>query len=140
MNQADMLGDAPVPDDWLERFDAKGIADRWPRTLAEFVDVLTAEFLRRGLEPDQALDWAQAAVGALGQHLGGRPIYLPRGDRLATALRDRTIWCAFPRRSIEQLADQHGLTTRRIEQVLAEQRAIFVRRIQPGLFDPPTAP
>lgn len=129
-----MLPEGPLPADWMERFDPKQTDDRWPKVLAELVDVLAAEALRRGRSPDEALQDAQASVLALANYLGGRQIYLPRGDRIASALRDRLIWCAFPRKSIEQLADEHGTSTRRIEIILAEQRAIFVRKIQPGLF------
>jgi Mor family transcriptional regulator len=137
--QQDLLSGSPTPPDWLDRYDPKDLAARWPRTLAESVDVIAAEFRRRGHTDVQAAELAEAAVLALATHQGGRPFYLPRGERLVNALRDRVMWQQFPRKSVDQLAVEHALTTRRVEQILAEQRALVTRQIQPGLFGPELA-
>lgn len=110
--------------------------DRWPTTLAELVDVLRATFVRRGQSDATALDAAQSVVLAISQHLGGKQIYLPTGERLRAAVRDRRIYLEYNGRNREELARRYQLTTRRIETIAAEQRAIYVRRLQPDLFGP----
>lgn len=125
-------------DDTTELLDQVGADmapdNKWPTTLAEMVDVLVMTFARAGVERDAALSQAQQAVVAIGQYLGGRSIYLPRGDQLVTAVRDRRIWIEWRGNNMQELMDRYGLTERHLQRVLAEQRAIHVRRIQPGLF------
>jgi Mor family transcriptional regulator len=109
-------------------------AENWPTLLAELVDVLRATFQRRGRDEQQAIADAQHAAAAIGEYLGGRQCYLPRGDRLRDALRDRRVFLEYKGVNKAELAQRYGLTERRIEQIYAEQRAIHVRRIQPDLF------
>lgn len=109
-------------------------SDAWPSMLAELVDVLRASFQRRGRNEGDAIAEAQYAALAIGEYLGGRQIYLPRGDRLKEWLRDRAIYLEYNGGNKEELARRHGLSDRRIEQIAAEQRAVYIRRIQPDLF------
>jgi Mor family transcriptional regulator len=109
-------------------------SDAWPSMLAELVDVLRASFQHRGRSEGEAIAEAQHAALAIGEYLGGRQIYLPRGDRLKEWLRDRAIYLEFKGVNKEELARRYGLTDRRIEQIAAEQRAVYIRRIQPDLF------
>lgn len=109
-------------------------SDVWPSMLAELVDVLRASFQRRGRSEGEAIAEAQHAALAIGEYLGGRQIYLPRGDRLKEWLRDRAIYLEYKGTNKDELARRYGLTDRRIEQIAAEQRAVYIRRIQPDLF------
>lgn len=109
-------------------------SDAWPSMLAELVDVLRASFQRRGRSEEEAIAEAQHAALAIGEYLGGRQIYLPRGDRLKEWLRDRAIYLEYRGVNKDELARRYGLTDRRIEQIAAEQRAVYIRRIQPDLF------
>lgn len=110
-------------------------ADKWPQTLAEMVDVLVDDFERSGQESDAAIEHAQHIVMLLAEYQGGRPIYMPRGDRLRQALRDRSIYLMHRGDNVEQLADRFGLTVRHIQRVYCEQRAIQIRKRQGRLFD-----
>lgn len=116
------------------RVDIKAPAEAWPSMLAELVDVLRASFQRRGRGELEAIAEAQQAALAIGEYLGGRQIYLPRGDRLKEWLRDRALYLEFNGRNKAELARRHGITERRVEQIAAEQRAVYIRRIQPDLF------
>ncbi|MEI7036458.1 Mor transcription activator family protein [Fulvimonas yonginensis] len=127
----DMFETAPV-DATLAGIEAP--SDNWPSMLAELVDVLRATFQRRGRSEAEAITEAQQAAMAIGEYLGGRQVYLPRGDRLRDWLRDRTIYLEYNGRNKALLAQRHGITERRVEQIAAEQRAIHIRRIQPELF------
>lgn len=109
-------------------------SERWPSVLAEYIDVLRAVFLKRGRSADDALEDAQQAVLALGQYCGGRQSYLPTGERLMTAIRDRRLYLEYNGRNKATLAQRYGLTERRVEQIAAEQRAVHVRKLQGRLF------
>lgn len=109
-------------------------AERWPTVLAEYIDVLRAVFLKRGRSADDALEDAQHAVLALGQYCGGRQSYLPTGERLMTAIRDRRLYLEYNGRNKAALAQRYGLTERRVEQIAAEQKAVHVRKLQGRLF------
>lgn len=129
---ADMFEHAPT-DAELAGIDAP--SERWPSTLAEFIDVTRAVLHRRGRDDAQALEDAQQVVLALGTYLGGRQIYLPTGERLKTALRDRRIFLEYCGRNKAMLARRYDITERRVEQIAAEQKAVHVRRMQGQLFD-----
>lgn len=109
---------------------------KWAVTLAEMVDVLSDDNGRHySLAPTEALAHAQRAVLILAEHFGARPLYLPRGDALRIALRDRGIFLEWNGRNKDALATRHGLSTRSIERIYVEQRALQIRRRQGRLFD-----
>lgn len=134
MSSSDLFPDAATPDDFLEKVAIDAPEGAWPSLLAEMVAVLEGTFRRSGLGEEDALQLAQRAAIETGRHFGGRPFYLPKGDRLVEAVRDRMIWRRHNGSNKFELAREYGLTPRRVEQILAEQRAIHVRKIQPGLF------
>jgi Mor family transcriptional regulator len=109
-------------------------SEAWPSNLAELVDVLRTLFLKRGRDEHQAIADAQHAAQAIGEYLGGRNFYLPHGDRLRTWLRDRALYLEYNGRNKAELARRYKVTERRIEQIAAEQRAVYIRRIQPDMF------
>lgn len=129
---ADMFEGAPTHAE-LAGIDAPD--KRWPRTLAEYIDVLRATFQRLGATEEQALDYAEQGVLALGQYCGGRQGYLPTGERLQAAVRDRRLYLEYNGRNKTALAQRYNLTERRVEQIAAEQKAIHVRKLQGRLFE-----
>jgi len=108
---------------------------KWPANLAAMVDVLHATLRDRGHDDDAALDDAEHCAIAIAEYQGGRNYYLPTGKRLKDFVRDRAIYLASNGRNKAELALRYGLTERRVEQIVAEQRAIHLRKIQPQLFD-----
>lgn len=94
---------------------------RWPRQLADLVDVTAAVFKRRGRSSEEAVDEAREVVLALAVYFGGRPVYLPKGAVLESALLHAKIWHSFNGRNVEELADNHNLTVRQIQKVLKQQ-------------------
>ena len=116
--------------------------DKWPQRLAEWVDVLAADAERRGAGIDEAIRSAQRAVLLIANHEGGRQVYLPRGEALRLALRDREIFLrssACGGRNKDALAREHGLSTRAIEVINARQYQLGIARRQGRLpFAPET--
>jgi Mor family transcriptional regulator len=108
--------------------------DKWPQLLAEAVDVLHVDNLRRGMSEGTAIAEAQRAVLVLANHQGGRAIYWPRGDALHIALRDREIYLLWQGgRNKETLARRFGLTYRSVERIYAEQYRLGIKRRQTQL-------
>jgi len=114
--------------------DAEKEKSAWPSTLAEAVDVLAADGEKRGLSAESAVKEAKRTVILLAQYWGGRPIYMPKNDKLRIALRDSQIWLEFKGDNIEALAKKHALTTTMIYIILKKQRALTIARKQKVLF------
>lgn len=109
--------------------------EKWPAKLAEWVDLLARDAVRRGKTVEQAVASARNTVMLLAHHEGGRPFYLPRGDSLQQALRDREIYLLHNGTNGEALADRFGLTLRHVQRIYAEQRALHIRKRQRRLFE-----
>lgn len=133
MSNGDLFGD-DVPADALEHMKDPEIRGKWPKALADLVEVIEASMIRAGDAPELAQRRAFVIVRALSHYAGGRQLYIPRGDTLERALRDRQIWGKYTGKNIEDLAAEFGLTTITVYSVIAEQRVLHRKRIQPSLF------
>ena len=81
-----------------------------------------------------ARELAERLVLEIANYLGGRPVYLPRGDALKRALRDRRIWRDSGKVPPDDLATREGLCLQQVYKIVGEMRALEKRRRQPGLF------
>ncbi|WP_429186895.1 Mor transcription activator family protein [Aeromonas veronii] len=120
--------------DRLDQIPASELTAKWPKALSELVDVLACELVRGGMEPDLAKAQARKLALVQAHYMGGRAYYIPTGDHLKAALRDRAIWDEFNGRNIDQLARKHGLSVPQTYSVVAEQRQLTRLRYQPDLF------
>ncbi|RQM61670.1 Mor transcription activator family protein [Aeromonas enteropelogenes] len=120
--------------DRLDQIPASELTAKWPKALSELVDVLACELVRGGMEPDLAKAQARKLALVQAHYMGGRAYYIPTGEHLKAALRDRAIWDEFNGRNIDQLARKHGLSVPQTYAVVAEQRGLTRRRLQPDLF------
>ncbi len=132
MNNGELFSDLPLP----ESLDAVPveIEDAWPQLLTDMLQVVQAAYADAGAKPEQARELSFVALRALAKYHGGRTFYLPRGDGLEQAFRDARMWAEFNGRNIRELGEKYDLTEQRVYQVLAEQRALRSRKIQPTLF------
>ncbi|HDZ8978822.1 Mor transcription activator family protein [Aeromonas veronii] len=122
--------------DRLDQIPASELTAKWPKALSELVDVLACELGRGGMEQDLAKAQARKLALVQAHYMGGRAYYLPTGEHLKAALRDRAIWDEFNGRNIDQLARKHGLSVPQTYAVVAEQRGLARMRIQGRLnFD-----
>ena len=120
--------------DRLDQIPTSELTAKWPKALAELVDVLACELVRGGMEQDLAKAQARKLALVQAHYMGGRAYYIPTGDHLKAALRDRAIWDEFNGRNIDALARKHGLSVPQTYAVVAEQRLLARRRLQPELF------
>lgn len=130
----DLFENEPLPDDVLDHVDDPEVRDRWPRKLVEVYDVVVA-VLRRDVDDAQAAQMATRVIDALAHHHGGRQWYMPTGEKLRLALRDKQIWDRFDGspETIARLCREYRLTQQMIYKILREQRALHRKRVQPEL-------
>ncbi|WP_429076507.1 Mor transcription activator family protein [Aeromonas veronii] len=120
--------------DRLDQIPASELTAKWPKALSELVDVLACELARGGMGPERAKAQARKLALVQAHYMGGRAYYIPTGEHLKAALRDRAIWDEFNGRNIDQLARKHGLSVPQTYAVVAEQRQLMRKRIQAELF------
>lgn len=122
------------PEDLIEQDILDPNGDKWPKTLSDMVGVAEAALTREGIPADQAIAYAAAVVLAIGDWTGGRLVYIPRGTRLATALRHARAWRMWRGDNIDEITAFLGVSQVRAYAVLAEQRALHRAKVQPTLF------
>lgn len=118
-----MNQDFDLDDPQLQQLlDAAATSDRraWPQTLADLIDLITAHFQRRGVA--EPVGEARALVALIANYFGGRPMYLPRGQRLATALRDAALYAEYDGANVHELARRHRISVAHAYYILAQQR------------------
>ncbi|OEC42841.1 Mor transcription activator family protein [Aeromonas sp. DNP9] len=120
--------------DRLDQIPASELTAKWPKALSELVDVLACELIRGGMAQEQAKAQARKLALVQAHYMGGRAYYIPTGEHLKAALRDRAIWDEFNGRNIDQLARKHGLSVPQTYAVVAEQRQLTRLRHQSDLF------
>lgn len=109
------------------------IANIWPSTLADLIEVVRLELCRQGLEDKAAKVQAGKITGVIAHYLGGQTIYMPSGDRLKIALRDAQIYQEFTGNNVHELIRKYRLSQTQIYEIIRVQRSLFRRRNQPEL-------
>jgi Mor family transcriptional regulator len=132
---SDLLGFDGDPLDLIQRDDVVD-ESQWAPLLVDMVRVVEADIARRSGQAATPAAFAESRhiVLALAEYFGGRQVYLPKGDRLKTALRDAEIWRKFTGRNTRELADEHGLSEFHMYAILKRQRALHARKLQGRLF------
>lgn len=128
------LFDAELPADVLDRCDDPELLRRWPQSLNDMLDVIEQAYRDCGASEASARRLAFMAMRALAQYHGGRSFYLPKGEDLDRALRDREIWERLRGNNIPELAREYRLTEVQIYNIIRTQRALFRTRHQRELF------
>lgn len=116
----------------LEGQELDDVRKRWPSTLQSLVMLLQCELEKKNIAEADKL--AESLTFALSHYLGGRDIYLPTDQRLKAALRDIQIWSEFKGNNVEALANKFNLTSRRVLEILQQQRLAEKSRRQRSLF------
>jgi len=110
----------------------------WPKSLAELVDFLVDDWKEQGADDEDALAYARRTVLKISYCWGGRVRYVPKDDKLRVALRDSQIWQQFcasrSRRSIPEIAEQHGLSDAQVYSIIKQQKKLTIARRQGDLF------
>ncbi|MCB1621886.1 MAG: hypothetical protein KDI44_14250 [Thiothrix sp.] len=100
----------------------------------QLLDCATATGQRLGMPDEQAERYALETVRDMAALLGGCQFYLPKGEALGRALRDREIYRLAGRVSAEALAQRYQLSMKQVWQIQREQTALHVKDVQRVLF------
>lgn len=145
MSQASL--DLPEDDFDPERamLEAAGLRDatelrKWPERLAEISDVFEARLARIDMQRLSVREIVELLVLELARNQGGRPVYLPTGERLENVLRARRIYHRVGnpdgkggKFTLEQLAKLEGVCLQQAYKDYGEIRALEHARM-PKLF------
>lgn len=137
-NQDDLFGDGvDERNDLLAHLDDEVLHDQhlWPRDLVELAEVIRAQLQREGVEDEAMYRQAERVLLAMAFLCGGRSYYLPKGERIKKALRDKRLYDEFDGRNVRSLASRYDLSEQKVYDVIRRQRWLHVNRVQPSLFD-----
>ncbi len=131
------------PDD-IDQLDAKKVLanmrdptvlSRWEGSLREMVEIAEAKLLVEIKPGVEVAELARHVVFAICSVMGGKVVYLPRGDALKRALRDAGIYRDWKDNSIPipDLVSKYDLANQTIYDIIRRQRALH-RKNEPDLF------
>lgn len=109
---------------------------KWPAMLRNLVAVLL-EYNRRVLRmtDKQASEDAKERVFLIAHYLGGKFMYLPRGDRLRSAVRDALIWRLAATLKPSEIAEQFGLSEVMAYRIISQAPPMQDDGLRGRLFD-----
>lgn len=107
---------------------------KWPELLVQLLDAAVDSAQQCGLDAEKAEELAMAIIGNQAKLFGGLQIYIPKGEILKRALRDREIYRLAQRGNVESLAKQHNLSMKQIWEIQRTQRKLHIQQVQPNLL------
>lgn len=111
------------------------VLSRWEGSLREMVEIAEAKLLVEIKPGIEAAELARHVVFAICSVMGGKVVYLPRGDALKRALRDAKIYRDWKDNNtpIPDLVSKYDLANQTIYDIIRRQRALH-RKSEPDLF------
>jgi Mor family transcriptional regulator len=100
-----------------------GKAPQWKYAVPGMVQRLASAHEREGRGPECAQRIAHESLLALGEYFGGRGFYLPRGEAVFRALRDKEIMHRIGKERAADLAREFGVCAVQIYDIVRTQRA-----------------
>ena len=113
---------------------------KWPETLVQMLDCVQATLLRHGFDDDRAEQVAMSVVHDHAANFGGCQYYLPKGDEVRRALRDRDIYQQAGKVDVAVLAQRHHLSMKQIWEIQRTQRQLHIKKNKPTLISRKTYP
>ncbi|KEQ19186.1 Mor transcription activator family protein [Endozoicomonas numazuensis] len=135
MNEDDLFG-LDHTNDILGHLDDEALHQKhlWPGDLVELAEVIRAQLLREEVKDDALYLQMERVLLAMSFLCGGRNYYLPKGERIKKALRDKRIYDEFDGKNIRGLSNHYKLSEQKVYEVVREQRQLHKNRIQHNLF------
>ena len=134
--QPDMLGLDSEGNDILAHLDDDTLHQKsnWPGDLVELSEVARNILEEEGEEEEHTYRQIERVLLAIAFMCGGRTYYLPKGERIRNALRDKRIYDRFDGRNIHTLCREFKLTEQKLYDVIREQRQLHIQRVQHSMF------
>ena len=132
----DLFGIDDKNNDIMAHLDNEALHQKhyWPGDLVELAEVIRAQLKREGVEDEAIYQQAERVLLAMSFLCGGRNYYLPKGERIKNALRDKRIYDQFKGNNHRELARQFRLSEQKIYEVIREQMQLHRSRVQHNLF------
>ncbi|MCW7552571.1 hypothetical protein NX722_07895 [Endozoicomonas gorgoniicola] len=108
--------------------------DYWPGELVTLAEAIRTQMRREGEQEDATYKQMERVLLAMSFLCGGRNYYLPNGDRIKRALRNKRIYDSFTGHNHRELCQQFRLSEQKIYEIIKEQRQLHQNRIQHNLF------
>lgn len=105
----------------------------WPGDLVELAEVIRSQLKREGVADETIYRQTERILLAMSFLCGGRNYYLPKGERIKNALRDKKIYDAFNGNNHRELARQFRLSEQKIYEVIRVQMQLHRSRVQHNL-------
>ena len=105
----------------------------WPGDLVELAEVIRSQLKREGVADETIYRQTERILLAMSFLCGGRNYYLPKGERIKNALRDKKIYDAFNGNNHRELARQFRLSEQKIYEVIRVQMQVHRSRVQHNL-------
>ena len=102
----------------------------WPGDLVELAEVIRSQLKREGVEDETIYRQTERVLLAMSFLCGGRNYYLPKGNRIKNALRDKRIYDQFEGNNHRELARQFRLSEQKIYEVIRVQLQLHRSRVQ----------
>ncbi len=132
-NQNQLFNDSYTPEilDNIDHAMHSTDSKAWPSIVVDLYKIVKIQLEQQGIDDIQAtLDTTLALV----DYLGGMQVYVPKGERLRKYIRDMEIYYRFNGRNIRQLAKQYNKPEQSIYRIIAEQKALHIKRKQHSLL------
>jgi Mor family transcriptional regulator len=138
-SQLDWLEQDPAFNEQLECLpelleDSSMAEHAYQEVLWEYVTLFEHRLTREGQKPNEARELSAKLVAEMAHYLGGRPRYLPTGEKLKQELRDIAIFNASYRgKPVEHIYEQYKdeLSLRQIQRIVKERTLRYRNKIQP---------
>ncbi|MCK8106199.1 hypothetical protein MTF64_04845 [Pseudoalteromonas sp. 2CM41L] len=104
---------------------------KWPANLLAFHCVIDEAL--KGFNLNEQASVVNAVLLSLSHYMGGRDYYLPQPTRLTIPLRNIAIWKNFDGSNASSLALEHGLSMRRVQEIVSEQREVHKNLRKQGI-------
>lgn len=125
-----------VSDDLLKHIDdiPEEQRSKWPQVLAELVDLLVHCRQHQGADLELAKKEGLGLALEIAHQFGGIQFYLPSAASIAKAVRDTQIWQDHTGDNIRELSSKYRLTGVHIYAIIAQQRKLHIKSLQPDMF------
>lgn len=107
---------------------------KWPELLVQLLDAAADSARQCGLGNEMAEELAMTIISNQAKLFGGLQVYIPKGEILKRALRDREIYKQARHVDVESLARRYDLSMKQIWEIQRTQRKLHIQQVQPSLF------
>ena len=104
-------------------------SNKWPELLVQMLDITSQTVQSLGVDAELSEKIALSTIRSFADLFGGLQVYLPKGEALNRALRDREIYQQTGKVSVSTLAHKYKLSSKQIWEIQRKQKIIHTTPI-----------